>query len=150
MTAPPALGRDTEAVSRGSRQKQPRAFDKARRVPVVGENSVLIDVCTPDRLENYLAAPNAEVNRRADGSIKWIRLRSVGDDRSHSGERHGRSNVTTERVRNDWGDLVGGEFNLRHKATGTGWRASTVPVQSQTAHRQLALLRDSKCPDQKG
>jgi hypothetical protein len=78
-----------DTVSRGSREKQPRAFDRDRRVPVLGENDVLIDVCTPDRLGGYLAAPNAEVKRKADGSIRLVRLRSVGDDRGHQGECHG-------------------------------------------------------------
>lgn len=136
MTGPPDPRQKAETVSRGSRQKQPRVFDRARRVPVLGEHDALIDVCTPDGLQSYLAAPNAEVNRRADGSIKFIRLRSVGDDRGHPGERHGRSNVTTERVRNDWGDLVGGDFNLKHKAADASWGALTIPMQSQNARKR--------------
>jgi hypothetical protein len=136
MTGPPMLRQDTETVSRGSRQKQPRAFERAGRVPVLGEGDALIDVCTPDRLKSYLTAPNAEIKRRADGSIKFIRLRSVGEDRGHFGERHGRSNVTTERVRNDLGDFVGGDFNLKHKVTDTGWRAPIIPIQSEAARKR--------------
>ena len=83
-------------------------------MPILGENDVLVDVCTPDRLRGYLAAPNVEVKRRADGSIKFIRLRSVGNDLGRQGECHGRSTVTTERVRNDWGTLVGSDLNVQH------------------------------------
>lgn len=131
MTGPPALSHDSETVSRGSRQKQPRASDRTRRVPVLGENDVLINVCTADCLGAYLAAPNVEVERRADGSIKLVRLRSIGDDRGHQGESHGRSTITTERVRNDWGDLVGGESNLKHKATCTTWGAPAGPSRPE-------------------
>ena len=94
---------------------------------VVGEDGVLIDVCPPDRLGRYLAAPNAEVKRRADGSIKLIRLRSMGDDRGHLGENHGRSTVTTERVRNDWGKLVGSDLNLKHKQSCAAWKTRSGP-----------------------
>jgi hypothetical protein len=45
-----------------------------------------------------------------------IRLNSFGDDRGHVGERHGRSTVTTERVRNDAGQYVGWDRNRKHKA----------------------------------
>ena len=117
-------GREAESSTGLPRfpQKQPRAFDDGRRVPILGENDVLVDVCTPDRLDGYLAAPNAEVKRRADGSIRLVRLRSVGDDRGHQGECHGRSTITTERVRTDWGILVGSNINLKHKETCATWR----------------------------
>jgi hypothetical protein len=105
-------------------------------VPVLGENGVLIDVCTAHRLSAYSAAPNAEVKKRADGSIKFIRLRAAGDDRGHQGECHGSSNVTTERVRNDWGNLVGGDSNLKHKATCTTWGAPAIPIQSENAPKR--------------
>ena len=121
MTGPPGLRQDPDTVSRGSRQKQPRAFGGNRRVPVLGENDDLVAVCTADRLGAYLSAPNAEVEKRTDGSIKLVRLRSKGDDRGHQGERHGRSTVTTERVRNDWGTLVGSDLNLKHKETCAAW-----------------------------
>ena len=89
-------------------------------MPVLGENGVVVDVCTtPDRLGRYLAAPNREVRRRADGSIRLVQLLPLGDDRGHLRENHGRSMVTTERVRNDWGELVGGDLNLKHKRTST-------------------------------
>jgi hypothetical protein len=135
VTGPPGLSQDPDTVSRGSREKQPRAFDGGRRVPVLGENDVLIDVCTPDRLRAYLEAPNVEVKKRADGSVKFIRLRSVGDDRGHQGESHGNSTRTTERVRNDWGDLVGGNFHLKHKPICTTWGAPAVAVKAEEPDR---------------
>jgi len=110
-----------DTASRGSREKQPRAFEGKGRVAVVGEDNVLVDVCTPDRLERYLNAPNAQVKRRQDGSIRLVRLASAGDDRGHLGEHHGRSTVTTERVRDEWGALVGSDLNLQHKKTSAAW-----------------------------
>jgi hypothetical protein len=67
------------------------------------------------------------VKRRGDGSIKFIRLRSVGDDRGHMGENHGRSTVTTERVRDDWGQLVGSDWNLKHKQSCAEWKPQSGP-----------------------
>jgi hypothetical protein len=125
VTGPPGLRLTTDTASRGSREKQPRAFDEGRRVRVLGENDILIDVCTADRLGAYLAAPNVEVKTRTDGSIKLVRLRSIGDDRGHQGECHGRSTITTERVRNDWGMLVGSNVNLKHKEMCATWRNGT-------------------------
>jgi hypothetical protein len=98
-----------------------------RGVRVVGEDDVLITVCTPEAVEHYLSAPNAEVKRRKDGSIKFIRLRSVGDDRGHLGENHGRSTVTTERVRNDSGQLVGSDRNVKHKQSCAAWKSQFGP-----------------------
>ena len=136
MTGPPARWPHPDTVSRGSREEQPRAFDGARRVRVVGEDGLVIDVCPPDRLARYLTAPNAEVKRRSDGSIKLVRLRSVGDDRGHLGENHGRSTVTTERVRNDSGELVGSAKNLKHKETCAAWR--------NPSHRSAELLLQAR------
>jgi hypothetical protein len=122
----------SHTVSRGSRNKQPRAFDGGERVRVVGEDDIPLDVCTPDQMQRYLNAPNAEVKRRKDGSIRLVRLRSVGDDRAHLGENHGRSTVTTERVRNDWGTLVGSDLNLQHKATSAAWGVTAVKIRPVT------------------
>jgi hypothetical protein len=122
MTGRPTVRPNSDAVSRGSRDKQPRAFGGGRGVRVVGEDDVLITVCPPEAVERYLRAPNAELKRRADGSIKFIRLRSVGDDRGHLGENHGRSTVTTERVRDDSGKLVGSDLNLKHKQSCATWK----------------------------
>ncbi len=126
MTGPLALRSLPQTVSRGSRQQQPRAFEEGRRVRVIGEDDELLEVCTPDRMGRYLNAPNAEVKRRADGSIRLIRLHAMGDDRGRQGECHGRATVTTERVRNDWGVLVGGDFNLQHKKSTAAWRNRAV------------------------
>jgi hypothetical protein len=94
---------------------------------VVGENNLLIELCPPERLGRYLSAPNAECKRRPDGSIKLVRLREVGDDRGHLGENHGRSTVTTERVRDDSGKLVGSDLNLKHKQSCTMWKPQFGP-----------------------
>jgi hypothetical protein len=115
VNGPPELRLTTDTVSRGSREKQPRAFDEGRRVPVLGENDTLVDVCTPDRLGAYLAAPNVEVKRRTDGSIKLVRLRSMGDDRGHQGECHRGSIISDEHVRNDGRLLVRSHLNLKHE-----------------------------------
>ena len=126
MTGPPASRATCDTDFRGSREKQPRAFEAGRGVRVIGEDDILLDVCAPDLVGRYLAAPNAEVKRRKDGSVRLIRLRSQGDDRRHLGECHGRSTVTTERVRNDWGTLVGSDLNLQHKASSSAWGAPAV------------------------
>jgi len=133
MTGPPATRPTPDTVSRGSRDKQPRAFEVGRRVRVVGEDDVLLEVCAPERLGCYLAAPNAEVKRRKDGSIRLIRLLSTGDDRGHLGEQHGRSTETTERVRGQWGGLVGTDSNsnLQHKPSCAAWGAPAVKVRTQ-------------------
>lgn len=120
-----------DSVFPGSREKQPRAFDEARRVPVLGEYGVVVDICTQDTVGHYAAAPNAEVKRRTDGSIRFVRLRSLGDDRGHLGECHGRSTVTTERIRNDRGRLVGGAYNLRHKEICSAWGSLSATPEHQ-------------------
>jgi hypothetical protein len=53
--------------------------------------------------------------RKHGGELVGIRLLSLGDDRGHTGELHGRSTVTTSRVRNDQGIFIGGNRNLKHK-----------------------------------
>jgi hypothetical protein len=121
MTGPPSRREVPDTVSRGSREKQPRAFEETRRVPVVGEDDVLVELCSQESIRRYLGAPNAEVKRRTDGSIRLVRLRSLGDDRGYVGERYGRSTVTTERVHNDYGELVGSAYNLQHKRNCDTW-----------------------------
>jgi hypothetical protein len=81
----------------------------------------------------YLAAPNAEVKKGADGSVRLVQLLPLSDDRDHLGENHGRSTITTERVRNDWGELVGGDLRLKHKDTSPAWSRLAVKV-SPEAH----------------
>jgi hypothetical protein len=71
-------GAGPDTVFRGSLDNQPRAFGEGRRVPVVGEDDVLVEVCSSTSVGRYLAATNVEVKRRADGSIRLIRLRSLG------------------------------------------------------------------------
>ena len=127
VNSPPAERPFPDTVSRGSREKQPRAFGGERGVRIVGEDDNLIDVCPPERLGRYLSAPNAEVKRRKDGSIRLIRLLSFADDRGHLGENHGRSTITTERVKNDWGTLVGN--NLKHKEICSTW--GQPPIRGQ-------------------
>jgi hypothetical protein len=130
MTGPPAKRLAPDTVFRGSRDKQPRAFGGGGRVPVLGENDVVVDVCTSlDQLRRYLAAPNVEVKRRANGSIRLVRLRHAGDDRGHLGENHGRSTVTTERVRNESGELLGTDLNRKHKQTCQTW--GQCPTQAK-------------------
>ena len=131
MTSPPARRPHPDTVSRGSRDKQPRAFEAGRGVRGVGEDDILLEVCPPHLLGRYLAAPNAEVKHRKDGSIRSVRLRSAGDDRDHLGECHGSSTVTTERVRGEWGDLVGSLLNLQHKASASAWGAPAVKVRTK-------------------
>jgi hypothetical protein len=76
-------------VFRGSRDKQRRAFDGEQRVRVVGEDGILLDVCTPDKLDRYLNAPNVEVKRRKDGSIRLIRFLPMGEVAATSGKATG-------------------------------------------------------------
>jgi hypothetical protein len=102
---------------------------------VVSEDDFLVDVCAPHQLARYLAAPNAEIKRRKDGSIRLIRLRSQGDDLGHLGECHGCSTATTERVRNDWGELVGSDLNRQHKESCFEWGAPAVKVRTERGKR---------------
>jgi hypothetical protein len=103
-------------------------------VRVVGENDFLVDVCPLERLGRYLAAPNVEVKRKKDGSIRLVRLLPTGcDDRRHLGEQHGRSTMTTERVRGQWGAVVGSDANsnLQHKDSNAAWGAPAVKVRNR-------------------
>ena len=146
MTGPPAPGRIPTRFPVVPRDKQPRAFEAGRSVRVVGEDDILLEVCAHDLLRRYLAAPNAEVKRRKDGSIRLVRLRSAGDDRGHLGDCHGRSTITTERVRNDWGGLVGSNLSLKHKETCDTWGNPAVEVRSEAvsesgAHKHRSPTR---------
>jgi hypothetical protein len=114
VTGPPATRPETQPTSRGV-EKQARAYEGGRGVRIVGEAGVLLDVCQGEQLERYLEAPNAEIKRSHRGRIVSIKLRSVGDDRTYSGERHGSSLVTTRRIGNDYGALVGSDMVLEHK-----------------------------------
>ena len=87
---------------------------------VFGDAGTFIQRLDPLRdvgaIRRLLAAPNAVPVRKHGGELVGIRLLSLGDDRGHSGELHGRSTVTTERVRNDHGIYIGGDLNVKHKA----------------------------------
>lgn len=67
----------------------------------------------PNEIAKHLAAPNAEDVRDRRGRLQAIRLLPFGDDRGHSGERHGSSLATTERCRNDYGEYIG--TLIKHK-----------------------------------
>jgi hypothetical protein len=101
-------------------EKQGRAVDGAGTVRVFSEGDYLVIKLNASRdaeqIRRLLAAPNAEAVRKHSGKLVGIRLLSYGNDRGQSGERHGRSTVTTERVRNDTGGLIGGDLNLKHRA----------------------------------
>jgi hypothetical protein len=71
--------------------------------------------------------------RKHAGELVGIRLLSLGDDRGHAGERHGQSTVTTERVRNDWGVLVGGNLNLKHKENCDTWGSPVLKTSEHNA-----------------
>ncbi len=94
---------------------------------VFGEDGNLIQrldsLCDSAAISRMLAAPNAVPVRRHSGELVGIRLSSLGDERGRAGERHGRSTVTTERVRNDQGIYIGWNRNLQHKS-----KLGQVPV----------------------
>ena len=119
MTGPPAVRRIPQTTLREV-EKQTRAFDRGRTVRVFGDAGNFIQRLDSLRdaaaITRLLAAPNAEPVRRHSGALVGIRLLSLGDDRGYSGERHGRSTVTTERVRNDHGLYIGWYRNLQHKS----------------------------------
>ena len=119
MTGPPASRRNAQTTFREAK-KQARAFESGGAVRVVSENGYFITRLNASRdaeeIRRLLGAPNAVPVRSHGGKLEGIRLLSFGDDRGHSGERHGTSIVTTERVVNDFGVYVGSDVNLKHKA----------------------------------
>jgi hypothetical protein len=73
--------------------KKDRAF---RPVRIFAEDGRLEDIARDAAtLARYMRATNADVGRRHSGEIAYVRLRSLADDRGHSGETHGRSTKTT-------------------------------------------------------
>ena len=100
-------------------EKQGREFERGGAVRVFGEDGYFIARLDQNRdseqIRKLLAAPNGKPVRKHGGKLVGIRLLSLGDDRGHACERHGSSTVTTERVRNDHGVYVGGDWNLKHK-----------------------------------
>ena len=118
MNSPPAARPATKTSLRRD-QKQGREFEGSRGVRVFGEYGFLVkrldSLRDSNQILRLLAAPNAVPVRTHGGKLVGIRLLSVGDDRGHSGERHGTSIITTERVVNDQGTYVGSDRILKHK-----------------------------------
>ena len=114
----PAARQNTKTSIRRD-EKQGRAFEGGGAVRVIGENGFFVARLNSTRdsqqISRLLAAPNADAVRTYGGKLVGIRLRSVGDDRGHSSERHGTSIITTERVVNDEGVYVGSDRTLKHK-----------------------------------
>jgi hypothetical protein len=114
----PASRPDAQTTFREA-EKEARAFEKGGAVRVFGERGYLVarlnESRDAERIRLLMSAPNAVPVRTRGGRLVGIRLLSLGDDRGHSGEQHGTSLITTERVRNDDGVLVGGDHNLKHK-----------------------------------
>jgi hypothetical protein len=145
VTGPPAERPDTQPSIRLD-EKQGRAFDGTGTVRVFSEGNYLVAKLHASRdaeqIRQLLAAPNAVPVRKHGGRLVGIRLLSFGNDWGQSGERYGRSTVTTERVRNDAGILVGSSVNLKHKAENVthaspppAWAAETSlrrPVHAPT------------------
>jgi hypothetical protein len=116
--SPPAYRSAETSIRQDGKQR--RAFDGAGSVRVFSEGNYLVAKLNTSRdaeqIRQLLAAPNAVPVRKHGGRLVGIRLLSYGNDWGQAGERHGRSTVTTERVRNDAGTLVGSSGNLKHKA----------------------------------
>jgi hypothetical protein len=133
MNSPPAPKPNTKTSLRRDGEKQGRVFDGARAVRVFNEHDFLVACLHPshdaEQIRRLLGAPNAIPVRKHNGKIVGIRLLSFGDDRCHSGEQHGRSTVTTERVRNDEGYYVGTHKNLKHKEICKTWENLVVRVR---------------------
>jgi hypothetical protein len=134
--SPPASELDTKTSIRQD-EKQGRAFEGGGAVRVFGENGFFIERLDSfrdsERIRRFLEASDSVPIRKHGRKLVGIKLLSFGDDRGHSGERHGSSTVTTERVRNDDGILVGCDRTLKHKAENVNhaWlppiRAADVP-----------------------
>jgi len=119
-------------------EKQGRAFEGGGAVRVFGENNFFIKRldCSRDLIEirRLLDAPNAVEVRTHSGRLVGIRLLAFADDRGHSGEHHGSSIVSTERVRNDYGSFVGSDKTLKHKLENVN-HATPAPAWSVEAPR---------------
>jgi hypothetical protein len=101
--------------------KEARADERGRRVRIIDEDGTLVDVCDAAQVEKkYRAAKNAEIICANNGRIVAVRLTNQADDRGHMGERHGRSTVTTQRLRNAFDECIGGDQNLKHKGENDG------------------------------
>src|SRR5205823_5938768 len=90
-----------------------------------------------EEIRRLLAAPNAEAVRTHGGKLVAIRLRSFGDDRGHTGERHGTSIITTQRVANDSGIYVGSHLNLKHKSENVNQLATGLGAAQGSARSPI-------------
>jgi hypothetical protein len=149
MTGPPAAQPETKTSLRRD-EKRGRAFEGGGAVRVVSEGNYLVmrlhPTCDAQQIDRLLAAPNAEPLRTHSGRLVGIRLLSFGDERGHSGEGHGSSIITTQRLQNDNGILIGGHRTLKHKAENANhgsppptWVADTTrgcPVQAPLAAKR--------------
>lgn len=131
MRAAAALRHSETSLRRD--KKQGRGFEGSGAVRVFGEDGYFVARLNRSRdseqIRRLLEAPNAVPVRLHGGKLVGIRLLSLGDDRGRSGERHGTSIITTERVLNDIGVYVGSDLNLKHKAENAShWRPETRPT----------------------
>jgi hypothetical protein len=137
MNSPPAARPNSKTSLRRDGEKQGRAFDAGRPVRVFNEFDFLVARLHPShdaaQILRLLAAPNAVPVQKHGGTLVAIRLQSFGDDRGHAGEHHGRSTVTTERVRNDDGQYVGTHKNVKHKENCETWGNLAVRVRLESA-----------------
>ena len=133
MTGPAAVRRNAQTTFREA-EKQSRAFESGGAVRVFGENDYFIKRLhssdDAEEIRRLLAAPNAEPVRAHGGKLIGIRLLSFGDDRGHTGERHGTSIITTQRVVNDQGVYIGSDRNLKHKAENVSRGTTSVGVSA--------------------
>ena len=124
MTSPPGARPNSQTTFRGA-AKQARESEGGGGVRVFSVTGFLVARLHQSRdagqIRRLLAAPNSVAVRTNSGRLAGIRLLSFGDDRGRSGERHGRSTVTTERVRNDAAQYVGSEKNVKHKEICKAW-----------------------------
>ena len=132
-------------------EKQGREFEGSGAVRVFSVDGYFVtrlsSLKDSEQIRRLLRAPNAEAVRKHDGKLVGIKLLSFGDDRGDSGERHGRSTVTTERVRNDRGALVGSDLNLKHKErTCNTWGTPAVTVRPRSLNEGFASAPQRRRP----
>lgn len=130
MKASPAVAAPTTKTSFLRDAKKGREFERGRAVRVVSETGFFVarlnSTREAEQIRRLLAAPNAVPILQHDGALVGIRLMSVADDQGNAGEQHGSSICTTERVRNDGGQYVGSDMNLKHKNSCNTWGRSAT------------------------
>jgi hypothetical protein len=141
MTKPAAATPPSQTSLRRD-EKQGRVFERSGVVRVTSENEFLVETLRwgrdSRRIRCLLEASNSLPVWTHGGKLVSIRLKSFGDDRGHSGEGHGTSTSTTERVRNDNGILVGHDRILKHKAENVA-HAIPPPAWSAEASRNRPI-----------